>query len=181
MKLPPRPAGRYANALLSLSLESEVLPRVSGDLASIARALEESPDLSAFLGNTRIPGTLRRDTLQALFRDRVHPLTWKFLLFLEAKRRLDLLPEICPVFAALEESRRQIVRGEMTTAFRAPGDALETMAARFGTLLGKTVLLRGGEDPALLGGCRVRVGDLVYDFSLAARLRLARRTLTGAR
>ena len=180
MNLRPKAAIRYAQALLSLALESDAVHRVSDDLALIARALDQSPQLTAFARDTLLPQTARRNALEALFMERVHHLTWKFLQLLENKHRLGLLTEICSAFHEMDDTQRGIARGEMISAAPVPAPAVDAMANHFGTLLGKTVLLRTRESPALLGGCRVQVGDIVYDFSLAARLRLAQQALTGA-
>jgi F-type H+-transporting ATPase subunit delta len=59
-------------------------------------------------------------------------------------------------------------------------DEAEGIAARAGRRIGKRVVLRTAEDPALLGGYRLQVGDKVYDLSLAARLRMLRRNMTAA-
>jgi len=180
MKLRSKAANRYAQALLTLASESGEELRVGEDLAFIARALSQSPELADFTQDTLLPKTARHRALAALFMDRVHPLTWKFLQLLEEKRRLGLLAAICPAFRERDDIRRGIAHGVMLSASPAPTVDVDAMAGHFGALLGKTVLLRAGESPALLGGCRVQVGDLVYDFSLAARLRLAQNALTGA-
>jgi len=180
MNLLSKAASRYAKALLELAQESGEAQGISDDMAFIARALDQSPPLSFFIRDTILPGAARRNALEALFSERIHPLTWNFLLLLENKRRLGLLTEICSTFHELDDARRGIVRGAMLSAGPVPATAVDTMAGHFGTLLGKTVLLRTQESPALLGGCRVQVGDIVYDFSLAARLRLAQQALTGA-
>lgn len=180
MKLPPRAASRYASALLSLAREANAVPSVSSDLAGIRSALEQSQDLARFLGNTLLPRNARWKTLQSLFQEKAHPLTWNLLMVLEAKRRLSLLPSICSLFQTLEETSRGIVRGTLTAALPAPAESVAAMADQAGRRLGRTVLLGSRSDPALLGGCRLQVGDNVYDFSLAARLRLARQALAGA-
>lgn len=180
MKLPPRAASRYASALLSLAREANAVPKVSGDMALILGALDQSQDLAAFLGNTMLRRKTRTKVLDALFREKVHPLTWNLLLLLEAKRRLPLLPPICTLFQTLEETSRGIVRGTLTAALPVTAGSVEAMAGQASRRLGRTVLLSNRSDPALLGGCRLQVGDHVYDFSLAAQLRLARQALAGA-
>jgi F-type H+-transporting ATPase subunit delta len=180
MNLRSKAASRYARALLTLALESRSEQCIADDMALIARAISQSPQLASFTRDTLLPKTSRHRALEALFRDRIHPLTWNFLQLLESKRRLGLLAEICSTFHEQNDSRLGIVRGEMISAYPAPASAVEAMASHFGTLLGKTVLLRTRESSALLGGCRVQAGDIVYDFSLAARLRLAQLALTGA-
>ncbi len=179
MKIPPRAASRYANALLSLARESDALTAVSADIAQIRAAVEQSGELARFLDNPMLPQETRRRALQTLFQSRVHPLTWNLLMVLASKRRLPLLPAICAVFQSIEEAGRGIVRGTMTAALPAAADAVSSMADQVGQRFGKTVLLSSRTDPALLGGCRVQVGDIVYDCSLAARLRLAKQSLAG--
>lgn len=180
MNLRSKAASRYARALLTLALEAHAEQRISDDMALIARALGQSPQLISFIRDILLPRTSRRRALEALFMERVHPLTWNLLQLLESKRRLTLLTDICSTFHDLNDARLGIMRGEMISAGPAPASAVDAMASHFGTLLGKTVLLSTRESSALLGGCRVQVGDIVYDFSLAARLRLAQQALTGA-
>jgi F-type H+-transporting ATPase subunit delta len=180
MSLRSKAALRYAQAFLTLTLESGTEGRAADDLALIARALAQSPELQAFTRDTLLPKEARCRALETLFLERVHPLTWKFLQLLESKRRLVLLEAICSAFSQLNDARRGIARGELAAATPVPAPAVDAMAANFGLLLGKTVLLHTRELPSLLGGCRVQVGDIVYDFSLAARLRLAQQAFIGA-
>lgn len=180
MSIRSKAANRYAQALLTLALESGAESRVADDMAMIARALDQSHELQAFIRDTLLPREARCQALETLFMERVHPLTWKFLRLLESKRRLGLLESVGPAFAEMNDARRGIARGEIASAAPVTAPAVDAMAANFGKLLGKTVLLRTRESPSLLGGCRVQVGDIVYDFSLAARLRLAQQAFIGA-
>ncbi len=177
MKIRSRAARRYASALHDLATGASALEAVSGDVAKLRGLLAGSGDLRGFIPNYLIPSHLRSQTLTALFADRMHPLVWRFIRFLESKRRLGLLGEICLDFQDQEEFRKGILRGQLDSAFGLTPDVTEDMAARLGRRIGKTVLLRTEEKPELLGGCRLQVGDTVYDFSLAARLRLLRQTM----
>lgn len=177
MKLRSRAARRYAAALHDLATSALALGAVAADVAKVRGLLEESCELRVFIRNYLIPCELRRGALDEMFNDRVHPLVWRFMRFLESKRRLGLLEEICAEFQDLEEVRRGIVRGRLDSAFALPGETVGDMAAQAGRRMGKQVLLETKEDPGLLGGCRLQVGDTVYDFSLAARLRMVRQTM----
>lgn len=177
MKLRSRVSHRYARALHDVATQAAALEAVAADLARLQGQLAGSAELRAFLGNHLIPSEGRRRVLAAIFQDRVHSLVWRFLRFLESKRRLGLLDEICADFQEQEEARQGVVRGSLVSAFAlAPADAAE-VARLAGSRLGCTLLLETGEDPALLGGSRLQVGDTVYDFSLAAQLRMVRQTM----
>jgi F0F1-type ATP synthase delta subunit len=92
-----------------------------------------------------------------------------------------LLGDVCAAFRELDETRQGLVRGHLTTAWPVEDAAAAGVAARLTERLGSRVVLARAADPGLLGGFRVQVRDTVYDASVAARLRLARAALMGAR
>lgn len=177
MKLRSRASRRYASALHDLAIGAGALEAVSADVAKLRELLASSVELRSFTPNYLIPGELRSGALDGMFKDRVHSLVWRFMRFIESKRRLGLLEEICAEFQDLEETRQGIVRGRLESAFSLPADSVDNMADRAGRRIGRKVLLETRESPELLGGYRLQVGDMVYDFSLAARLRLIRQTM----
>ena len=177
MKLRSRAACRYAKALHDLAAEATVLDAVSADMQSLRRSLDASPELKAFVANDLLPANARERVLTALFSGRVHPLVWRFVRFLESKRRLGLLDEIGADFQDQEEARKGILRGSLESAFPVSASEAGELAGRLGGRWGRNVILATEERPDLLGGGRLQVGDKVYDFSLSARLRMLRQTM----
>jgi F-type H+-transporting ATPase subunit delta len=178
MRLPAPAARRYARALHALAVEEHVDDAVQADLAMLGRTLAGSPELQRFAGDYLIPRGARDRVLTALFASRVHPLLWRFLRFLEVKQRLGLIGGIAGAYAADDESRRGVVRGAVTSAAALDQPRVTAIAALASARTGRTVVMSAQVDDALLGGFSLRVGDTVYDYSLAARLRLARKALT---
>jgi F-type H+-transporting ATPase subunit delta len=177
MPLPAPAARRYARALYAQAVQEQAAAAVQADLAMVGRELAASPDLRRFAGDYLISRSARARTLTALFASRVHGLTWRFLRFVETKQRLGLLAGIAQAYAADDEYRRGVVRGTLTSAVALDEDRVTAIAARTSARLGRAVRLSARVDDALLGGFSLRVGDTVYDYSLAARLRLARAAL----
>jgi F-type H+-transporting ATPase subunit delta len=176
MKLRSRVARRYARALHDQAVEHGVLEAVTRDLEQLRRVIASSDELGAFLPDYRLPREGRMRVLKALWAETFHSLTWRFLRLLESKRRLRILDDISAEFIEFEEARRGIIRGRLSSAFALTPEAVGDIAAHLGRRLGKDVRLQTTEAPDLLGGYSVRVGDWVYDLSLAARLRLFRQT-----
>lgn len=79
--------------------------------------------------------------------------------------------------AFLNYLRRCVVREqslrELKVEHAGPVDAstIDALAASLGRRVGRTLTPRFLENPDLLGGLRVRLGDVVYDASLSTRLR----------
>jgi F-type H+-transporting ATPase subunit delta len=178
-----RAARRYANALFGLALTSGVWPAVRDDYQALHRATAQSSDLAAFLANTLLPPSQRAAALRALFETRLHPLSFRFLRFLESKRRMRLLPLICHHLADFDEQLQGIVRGRVWAPFPLGPSDLQFLTARFESLLasGKHLHLDFLVNPDLIAGVRLRVGDRVHDYSAAAQLRRLGRTLNEAR
>ena len=180
MKLRSRAAVRYAIALYDSAESIQAVEPVAHDLRLLREWIAGVPELPGFLANYLLPRQDRATILSRLFEPVVHPLTWRFLRFVEAKRRLNLLGEMCEGFLERDEERKGIVRGELTSAFALSSKETDEIAARAGSRMGKRVLLRTEEQSELLGGYRLRIGDLVYDLSLAARLRMIRQGMAAA-
>ena len=180
MHLHGKTARRYAKALYDLAAQTGVLEPVLSDLGSLRSGLVQSPELARFLGNYILPRSARREALTRLFTGKLHPLSFKFLMFLEAKKRLGRLVEIDTAFQALYDEKAGIVKGRLTSAFPMdPADA-RAIAERVRARVPGTIELAADVAPALLGGFRLRVDDLLFDLSLATRLQTLRRRIRYA-
>ena len=84
--------------------------------------------------------------------------------------RLNLAPEIARGFAAHHANLDNVANIEVSTAFPLD-EATETrIASTMHERLGKEVRLSQTIDSTLIGGARVKVGDLVFDASLRGGL-----------
>ena len=170
-------ARRYAKALLDLAVEQQALPAVRADLLGLAALLQRSPEL-AWLVRVSPLNTQEKDgRLRALFADRVHPITLRFLRFLNARHRLNRLDTLLAEFEELCDAQAGVVRVRITSARPLAADQLAALQAGLGTALlagrpAGNVKTEQRVEPALLGGFKVQTGDLVRDFSLASQLDL---------
>lgn len=169
-----RAVGRYAQALFDLAEEEGVTDAVETDLASLARGVAGSAELAGFLADIALGRRERRAVLSALFRDRAHPLVWRFLALLESKRRLALLADICAYFGRLCERRRGVMPVEARIAIEADEEMQMALSAGIAARLKCRVDLSVRADSGLMGGFAFQAGDIVYDYSVAGSLRAMR-------
>lgn len=92
-----------------------------------------------------------------------------FVALLREQHALHLYERIAERFSKLFDARMGTVRAQLT--IRAAG-AFDTEAVRAALekRLNKKVVLTVAEDPTVLAGAKLRVGDHIYDNTLAARL-----------
>ena len=156
-----------------------MLDSVRSDVEGLRQALEQSEELAAFVGNRYMSATLRRGALERLFGGRVQSLTLSFLLLLTERRRTDLLPEMLELFEALCDERSGVISAEVRSAVPLGEDQIGRLRQRLAEISGKEVRLQVEVDPAIRGGAVARIGDTVYDGSVATYLERLHRHLVG--
>ncbi len=102
------------------------------------------------------------------------PLVLNFLKVLSQNGRLDCLRAVRTALDELHDQAQGKVRVTVTTAVPLENAQAEQISGHMRQLLGKEPLLEKQIDADLLGGVVVRVGDLVYDGSLATQLKRVR-------
>ncbi|MBL8730483.1 MAG: ATP synthase F1 subunit delta [Planctomycetes bacterium] len=161
-------AKRYATALFLLSQQQGAVDAVAADVQVLHAALA-GPAARALLTSPDVGAGERARVLAALGRGR-HQLVQNLLGVLQHRRRLEVLFDLGPAFHTLLLADRGEVEG-VAESPHALGDAeLAALQSLAGRLSGKKVALTVVIRPELLGGVRLRVGNVLYDGSMAATL-----------
>ena len=168
-------ARRYAEAFYSVAREQGRVDEHRRGLATAVAVVTE-PNVAAALRDPRLSAQDRRRLLD-VFGDIGSEARNLVRLMLD-RRRLNLLPPVLDQYDRLVDRDSGIVRAQVTTAV--PVDtALErrirdTLAQRLGAQVQTSI----DQDPGILGGLVVRVGDRVIDTSVRTRLQQLQAALT---
>ncbi|MDB5740974.1 MAG: atpH [Alphaproteobacteria bacterium] len=173
-------AGRYANALFELAQDSKAVDAVSGDLASLRKALETSPDLNRLVRSPVFSAQDQAKALKAILAQmKAGELTIKFVLLLASKRRLFALTQVIKAYESRVAKSRGETEAEVSSA-RALSDAeIGELKSVLKSKLGKEPRLHTKIDPSLLGGLVVKVGSRMIDSSLRTKLDGLRSAMKG--
>ena len=170
-------AGRYARAAFDMALEQGKLEQLREDLHELEWVIRESLDFAGFIGNYLIPAERRVKALRALIEGRVSPIAMKFLLFLESKKRLGLLAEICHTFEELYDAHEGILKVTITSTRPLSETQLEEIEHKLERKYEKKIKTGIHIDPSLIGGFRIHVGDRIEDYSLFTQLAVLKQNL----
>ncbi len=169
----------YARALFEAAQEAGRLDTVHGELGLLARALEETPELEAFLSNPQLEPSAKADLLAQLAED-ADPLVRSFLRVIAEKGRAGELGQMAAEFDALVDESAGRVSVELTTAFELSDDEAAGIVARIQQASGRIVEATRQVDPSLIGGLILQAGSLRVDASVRGRLeRLRHELATG--
>ena len=161
----------YAKALLGATEKAGVSETVLAELDSLVQdVLRPLPKLEAALESPRIPYERKEQLLDRAFGGRMAPLLLNFLKILARRGRFDCL-------RAIQQASRDAfneIRGRVVVYVRAaePLDAAAQtlVTSRLRAMLHRDIDLRVSVDPDVVAGLVIRVGDTVYDGSVANQL-----------
>lgn len=160
-------AGHYARVLLDTAVAADDdLDALARGLDDLAATLEGSSDLAKTLASPAIPRA-RRAGLAAALAERIAPDSRlaRFAAVMVERERAGRLPQTAAAFRAALDAHRGVVEAEVASA--RPLD--ETGRANLRAAL-PGARFRFREDPALLGGLVVRIGNRIHDASLSREL-----------
>jgi F-type H+-transporting ATPase subunit delta len=161
-------AKRYATALHLAAQGQRAADAVDGDLQALAAGLA-APSARTLLLSPDL-GAAERDRLLERLGAGRHALVQNLLGVLRERRRLDVLFDLAPAYHALRLHDRGEVEGVAESARPLDASAMSSLAALASRLSGKKVSLTANVQPELLGGVRLRVGNVLYDGSMKSAL-----------
>jgi F-type H+-transporting ATPase subunit delta len=172
-----RIAKPYAQALYDAAAEQDALDRIVGDANQVVDLAQESEDFEQFLTNPILSPQFKSEMFQQLLSEAVHPLTLNFLLLLASKQRERFLVAILQAFLKLVDLKAGRVVAQVTSAVTLSDAQQASLVQQLSDYSGAEVRLDLSEDTAIKGGIIVRLGDTVFDGSVATQLQRLRSLL----
>ncbi len=173
---------RYAAALYRLAKKERIEYRLETELKMIQCQIEEYPDWGALLADHFMPSSekcLMLDEFAGV--SGIHRHTLALLKVLVEERRVVVFEEIYKAFNKMWREGRGEIEVVVTAAH--PEVLVELKEDIQKTLysVGKrSPIVRGKVDPEIIGGLRIKIGDVVYDGSIREQLKKVRRDLLVA-
>lgn len=161
----------YAKALLGATEPQQMSEAVVGELdALIDELFGVSPNLENVLGSPRVSAEEKKELLNRVFEGKISDQLLTFLKVVAQHGRLDCLRHIRTAARNELNAMRQRVMVVITTAEPMGDDQKHHLYERLAKKLGHDVHLDCRVDEDIIGGLVVRVGDTVFDASVANQL-----------
>lgn len=168
----------YAEALLAAADKAGVADLVVDQLQEVVRdVLANHPNLAAAFASPRIEASEKARLIDRLFGDKLDTTLIRFLKIVAQRGRLGYLNAISSAARNMRDEALGRTLAEVRTAVPLTDELRKSIADRLGKQLQRKVVLREKVDPNVIGGIVIRVGDTVFDSSVAGRLNsLSKRT-----
>ncbi|MBN8611618.1 MAG: ATP synthase F1 subunit delta [Deltaproteobacteria bacterium] len=165
-------ARRYAKALYELASESKQVEKVRQDLTDLAKTFETNAELRQLVENPAFGPEAKKKAIVALAqRMGAAPVLISTLKLLVDRRRIGALGDISEAFTTIAERKSGRVRAEIITATPLPDAYYAQLEKTLSEVTGRQVTILKRTDPSIIGGVVARVGDTVFDGSIANRLK----------
>jgi F-type H+-transporting ATPase subunit delta len=173
---------RYARAFFEIATEEKQLERYYEELNQFALIISQNKALSDFLANPVFEQGSKKGVVESIIgKLQLSGMTISFLKLLVDKKRIDILHDIVICYRQLMDEVLKKVRVNLKTAFPLSGKMQDYINSSLEKLTGRQVELFIENDPNLLGGIIIGVGDTLYDGSIKNQLNNMRNLLGEAR
>jgi len=166
----------YAEALFGLAEKAGQLAAYGEWMDAVAGAVSTSPRIEAVLMSPRVTKAQKCRILADALPGAPRP----FVLFLQSvikRGRQGLFTHMAHAYLGLVDIRFNRVRAGVTLVRPADEELRKKIVDDLTRVIGKEVLASFEQDPSILGGVVVRVGDRIFDGSIRRRMTMLRRQL----
>jgi F-type H+-transporting ATPase subunit delta len=139
-------------------------------MLDLLAAVVRDPGLAGLITSPKLDRSQMADLLIDIGDGRLSDEGQNLVRLLAANRRLAVLPEIAEMFEIHKAEHQGTIDVHVTAAFPlniAQEQQLETALKH---KLGRDIRITSEQDPELIGGLRLRAGDMVIDGSVAGQL-----------
>jgi len=164
-------AAPYARALFDFSVEKNIMHQITADFQNLVIFFNESTELIEYLKNPLVSQAAKREILTKTLESQVNTETFKFLMVLVSRDRINLLQSIIANYLELVYETASIKTIEVLTAFAFTNLQKNTLIQRLKELTNaREIRLILTVDSSLIGGFLIKTESKVIDFTIKNQL-----------
>jgi F-type H+-transporting ATPase subunit O len=165
--------GRYATALFQVSKEKKNLDKVFTDLEHLRSCMLESEEFTNFVKTPAIQQAEKAEALKSLgTKYGYDPITMNYIMVLLENKRLHELERMVKAFEAFYRAENNQIVCQVTSEKELSSSEKSSVVAALQARAGDSAKLMTTYDvnPSVMGGLMVKLGDQVFDFTVATKL-----------
>ncbi len=169
----------YSRALFEVAREHDALDLIHDQLGEFADAVGDNRDLQLFFFSPYFSSEEKKEGVERVL-DGADEHLKRFLELLAERHRMPVLFRIRRAFDERWTEERRLLPVTVTAAVDLDESLVKDIGRRIEEQTDRTVELTSETDPDILGGLRVRVGNMVLDATVRNRLESLRKQVARA-
>jgi F-type H+-transporting ATPase subunit delta len=170
---------RYAKALFSLARETGQVDEISQDMLVIKRVSEQVEEFKLLVSSPVIGVSSKTRIFRTLFKGRITDTTLAFLDLVVKNKRESFIASMTRNYIDLVRQDKGIKPAFFITPFEIDAELEKRVKGIIEAYFKTRVELITSQDPDLIGGFLIRVGDQQIDSSIKARLKQIKNSLVS--
>jgi F-type H+-transporting ATPase subunit delta len=169
----------YSRALFEVAQEHDVLDDLHEQLGQFADELDTNHDMQVFFFSPYFSSQEKKEGIRKMVEGADENFV-RFLELLAERHRMPALFRIRRAFNALYAEERKLLPVTVTSAVELDEGIVKEIGRKIEEQTGRKVELTAKVDPNVIGGLVMRVGNMVMDGSIRARLERLRKQVAKA-
>ena len=174
---PNRRVKKYADALLTVSKNLNCIPKTGYSLRIIVQIVQQEQVFRAFFYTQRINPLEKVNILKSVLGDLINPVVYEFFALLAERNEYQMFVSVATVYAKLQKESLNQIDVTAYSIERIDKDIISTIIRGVEKSTGKIVELRTQTDKELLGGLKLRVGNTIFDGTIANQMTKMKKVL----
>lgn len=168
---------KVAEGFYRSAVEHKAVPAYREDLKFFVWNLEVNDSYFKFLKSPFVDYKEKCASLDNIFGKVFIPEMLAFIKILITKELISDISKIRKIFNRLADKDANIIEGKIYTPFKLTNDQIFKISEAFSKKLNKKVLLSERRDESLIGGVKVVLDGIVYEYSVSSKLENVRNNL----
>ena len=161
----------YAQALFDFSVEKNIMHQITADFQNLNIFLNKNDELLEYLNNPIVNQEAKCEILTKTLESQVNTETFKFLIILIKRNRINLLKSIITNYLELVYETASIKMIEVSTALAFTNLQKDTLIKKLKDLTNaREIRLSIIVDPSLIGSFLIKTESKVIDFTIKNQL-----------
>ena len=170
-RLTLRIAAPYACALFDFSAETNIMHQITADFQNLDTLLSETAELTEYLNSPIVGKQAKRDVLAKVLKSEINTETFKFLMLLVDRNRINVLETVMSYYVALVFETASVKIMEVVTASAFSNSQEAALIQKLKELTNaRDIRLVITVDPNLIGGFLIKTKSKVIDFTIKNQL-----------
>lgn len=160
----------YAEATFARALETDSMDKWT-EMLELLVQLVTDPDITGLLASHRLDQEQMTSLLLDVAGDQLTDEGQNLVRLLADNGRLAVTPEINTLFTEMKNAHQGALEVVVSSAYALKPAQKNHLAEALSKKLGREIHITSEKNPSLLGGVKIRAGDMVIDGTVAGQLK----------